>query len=88
VDVVGCQVTFSSSSVALPKVLHSGKRAFAEWRYLPSARHSAALGEASLPRVEFFPSVTLGEDWLPGVSDFWLSGKPTSPVVDSSDEIE
>jgi hypothetical protein len=45
---------------SLPRVLHSGKRAFPECLPSPSAMDSTTLGEASLPRVQhsgkiFFP---------------------------------
>ena len=51
----GRQVTFFFLGAALPRVLHSGKRAFPECRSSPSARYTTALGEASLSRVQFFP---------------------------------
>ena len=52
---VNRQVTCFFPSADLPRVLHSGKRAFAECCSLPSAMISAALGKASIPRVQFFP---------------------------------
>jgi hypothetical protein len=49
---VKCEFPFVSAP--LPRVLHSGKKAFPECHPSPSARGFAALRKASLPRVHFF----------------------------------
>jgi hypothetical protein len=55
---------FSFSCAPLLWVLHSGKMAFPKCHALLGTRES-------LPSL----SVTLREDWLPRVPDFWHSGK-------------
>jgi hypothetical protein len=71
--VVKCKFPFVS--VPLPRVLHSGKKAFPECHPSPSAMGFATLGKPLFPECISSPSATLGEDWLPRVPDFWHSGK-------------
>jgi hypothetical protein len=58
-DTVNCE--FSFVGAPLPRVLHSGKKAFPECHPSPSAMGFAALGKASLPRVHFFPECNTRE---------------------------
>jgi len=57
-------------------VLRSEKMNFSECYSSPSVRLVTALGEVSLPRVQFFPESNTRERLASRVLDFWYSGKP------------
>ena len=58
---LGRHGTFSSPRAALPRVLRSGKVNFSECYSSPSVSLVTALGEVSLPRVQFFPETNTRE---------------------------